>query len=228
MSGSSGSYNPSQISQTGYQHSDAPSYSIQQYTGNSSSELPNLQSAVAALASSFPLAPALSQDSPSAISSPSSSGGAEPNNALQRWQRTITLDTLVHNFLPPYADVVHLLQSYLELAPWFFGAVTKRQIEGEIMPLWYEEASSPSAGGVLGASPTGAFPTTASPNVVAKRHRTSHDLALLFVLCCFGALNDVNLPAAPDNVPAEKFYQLTKAALSLDPGGANGVGECLC
>lgn len=113
-----------------------------------------------------------------------------------------------------------MMQSYLELAPWFFGAVTRNQIESEIMPLWYDDTQHAS-------TPPNAFPTVASPGAVAKRHRTSHDLALLFVLCCFGALNDGNLPAAPDNAPAEKYYQLTKAALSLDPGGVNGVGEWL-
>ncbi|KAF9485642.1 hypothetical protein BDN70DRAFT_870940 [Pholiota conissans] len=198
-----------QAAQAGYPRQLDASYSTQQYPGGNAA---NLQSSITALASSFPLAPSLSDS----MSSPSTSSTIETSGAIQHLQRQITLDVLVQNFLPPYAETVHLLQSYLELAPWFFGAVTKRQIEEEIMPLWYEEASSPSASGA-------AFPTSASSSAVAKRQRTSHDLALLFVLCCFGALNDVNLPSAPDNMPAEKFYQLTKASLSLDPGGANGV-----
>lgn len=45
----------------------------------------------------------------------------------------------------------------------------------------------------------------------------AHDLALLFVIFCFGALTDMELPAAPDNVDAEQFYQLTKASLTLEP-----------
>ena len=45
----------------------------------------------------------------------------------------------------------------------------------------------------------------------------AHDLALLFVIFCFGALTDMELPAAPDNVEAEQFYQLTKASLTLEP-----------
>ena len=45
----------------------------------------------------------------------------------------------------------------------------------------------------------------------------AHDLALLFVIFCFGALTDMELLAAPDNVEAEQFYQLTKASLTLEP-----------
>lgn len=45
----------------------------------------------------------------------------------------------------------------------------------------------------------------------------AHDLALLFVIFCFGALTDMELPAAPDNVEAEQYYQLTKASLTLEP-----------
>lgn len=177
---------------------------------------PSLHGSVAALASTFPLAPSLSQSSSSSSSSPASHASGISNYN----QKPLNLETLVANFLPSYAEVVHMMHSYLELAPWFFGAVTRNQIESEIMPLWYDDAQHSST------SPS-AFPTVASPGAVAKRHRTSHDLALLFVLCCFGALNDGNLPPAPDNAPAEKYYQLTKAALSLDPGGVNGVGEWL-
>jgi hypothetical protein len=37
------------------------------------------------------------------------------------------------------------------------------------------------------------------------------------MIFCFGALTDIDLPAAPDNALAEQYYQLTKAALVLEP-----------
>jgi Fungal specific transcription factor domain len=40
---------------------------------------------------------------------------------------------------------------------------------------------------------------------------------LLFVIFCFGSLTDMALPSAPDNPEAEQYYQLTKAALTLEP-----------
>lgn len=112
--------------------------------------------------------------------------------------------------------------------------------------LWYEEAaalaSSPpqqqkqasSSPGVQ--TPTDNSPsrnTSLSPSVTTTSTSTSgqahprvgnsHDLALLFMIFCFGALTDVNLPSPPDNIPAEKFYQLTKVSLTLDPQA--GAGE---
>ncbi|KAJ3500770.1 hypothetical protein NLJ89_g9642 [Agrocybe chaxingu] len=131
----------------------------------------------------------------------------------------VTLQMLITHYLPPYAEATRLVQLYLEQAPWFFGAVTGRQLETEIIPLWYEESAhasstaTPPAGG-LASSSSGSQDGAKS----ARRTGTSHDLALLFVVFCFGALTDTNLPAAPDNAPAERFYQLTKASLTLDPG----------
>ena len=132
-------------------------------------------------------------------------------------------------YLPPYAEAVRLVGLYLEQAPWFFGAVTARQIELEIMPIWYEEASgggaanSPPAGGLSVVSSTSSVSSSLTSGKQKQRTGTSHDLALLFVIFCFGSLTDMNLPAAPDNAPAERFYQLTKAALTLDPGAGAGA-----
>jgi len=50
-----------------------------------------------------------------------------------------------------------------------------------------------------------------------QQSRSAHDLALLFMIFCFGALTDVNLPPAPENPISEDFFQLTKAALVLAP-----------
>lgn len=128
---------------------------------------------------------------------------------------------------------------YLEQAPWFFGAVTQRQIEEEMLPLWYEDAaalasspphqqkqasSSPGAQAPIDNSPsrnTSLSPslTTTSTSTSGQQPRSgnSHDLALLFMIFCFGSLTDVDLPSPPDNIPAERYYQITKVSLTLDP-----------
>ncbi|KDR77286.1 hypothetical protein GALMADRAFT_96046 [Galerina marginata CBS 339.88] len=189
-----------------------------------------LENSVTTLAASFPLAPSLSHGSSSAASVMSSSSSFNPSSltSLSRLspKHPITLQMLTAQYLPPYTEALRLVQLYLEQAPWFFGAVTQRQIESELLPLWYEEAAaaapsvSPPAGG-LAPSTIGVGAATTSEST--HRTGTSHDLALLFVIFCFGALTDTNLPPPPDNAPAEKFYQLTKAALTLDPGAGSGV-----
>jgi len=191
-------------------------YSHFESTGNSNGSLP---SSITTLAASFPLVPSLSFGSSPGSSSLSSPSTFSSNGSLVHVQTPpITVQILTANFLPSYAEATHLVQLYLEQAPWFFGAVTAKQIEEEILPLWYEEAaaaapsaSTPPAGGLQTTSPT----TTNGKS--QQRARTSHDLALLFIVFCFGALTDINLPPPPDNVIAEKFYQLTKVSLTLDP-----------
>ena len=162
----------------------------------------------------------------------------------------ITVHILTTYYLPIYSEALRLVRIYLEQAPWFFGAVTRRQIEEEMLPLWYEEAaalassppqqqqkqasSSPGAQSLTENSPprnTSSSPSTTSsaPGQTQSQPRVgnSHDLALLFIIFCFGSLTDVDLPSPPDNIPAERFYQLTKVSLTLDPQA--GVGEfCFC
>ncbi|KAF8153104.1 fungal-specific transcription factor domain-containing protein [Crassisporium funariophilum] len=212
----------SEVRHSSYPHlqSNASTYNGHPGSYQDGTDTP-LPSTITTLAASFPLSPSMpilpdSNSSPFAHQPPPVQGSP------------ITLQTLTSYFLPPYAEALRLTQLYLEQAPWFFGAVTSRQIEQELLPLWYEEAAtvastppsrngavsiasgSPSlAGGALGDNP--------------NRAGTSHDLALLFVLFCFGSLTDTNLLSPPDNAHAERFYQLTKASLTLDPaGGTDG------
>ena len=113
-----------------------------------------------------------------------------------------------------------------------------------MLPLWYDDAaalasspqqqkrasSSPGAQTSTDNSPsrnTSLSPsiTTSSTGTSGQTHSrigNSHDLALLFMIYCFGSLTDVNLPSPPDNIPAERFYQLTKVSLTLDPQAAAG------
>ncbi|KAA1472018.1 hypothetical protein DENSPDRAFT_777696, partial [Dentipellis sp. KUC8613] len=109
----------------------------------------------------------------------------------------ITLSDLsVH--LPPWHRATELCALYLSQAPWFFGAVKPRQLYEEVVPLFYSQASMP-------------------PSTSTLPKATAHDLSLLFVVFCFGALMDPELPNAPNNVEADRYYVLTRAALALDP-----------
>jgi hypothetical protein len=106
----------------------------------------------------------------------------------------------LESYLPSWERASALCALYLAQAPWFFGAVKERQLQEELLPLFYGEADarSPHAAGTLAAA-------------------TPHDLALLFVILCYGSLVDESLPPAPENAEAERFYLLTRAALALDP-----------
>lgn len=192
------------------------SYSQQSHDGR-----PQPTSAISALADMFPLAPSISTTlSSTTVLSPLSAATASMTHALER----LSLSDLVNNYLPPADEAHRLMQLYLEQAPWFFGAVTRRQVEEEIIPLWFGDNASPNvhtpAGAIVRHNSVIGSPGTSSSKT--DRSKSAHDLALLFIIFCFGAMTDTNLAAPPDNAPAEKYYQLTKAALSLDPGSPRG------
>lgn len=130
---------------------------------------------------------------------------------------------LMEDYLPPWPRAAQLCDLYLEQAPWFFGAVTRRQLVEEILPLYYREAvvptppeskPSPPGSSSLSVSPD-AFQLSA--NSKQEPASTSHDLGLMFVVFCFGALTDPALPPAPHNPEAGRYFQLTRAALTLEP-----------
>ncbi|KAJ7031566.1 hypothetical protein C8F04DRAFT_959994 [Mycena alexandri] len=123
--------------------------------------------------------------------------------------------------LPPYAESLRLSELYLSQAPWFFGAVTKDQVMEEILPLWFPDDAPGSR--QAASAREGSLPPTGS----------AHDLALLYVIFCFGALADAALPfptshnttTVAEDLQAnatgphdcEYYYRLTKAALTLEP-----------
>ena len=119
----------------------------------------------------------------------------------------INLDYLVHSFVPSWPEACRLCELYLEQAPWFFGAVTEKQLREEVLPLWYSEA------------PRLGMPSDLPQSNVSQASVTkgAHDLALLFMIFCFGAYTDISLPPAPDNPDSELYFQLTRAALTLEP-----------
>jgi hypothetical protein len=125
----------------------------------------------------------------------------------------VDIDTLAESFLPPWRDAWRLCDLYLEQAPWFFGAVTKRQLHEELLPMWYPEAQQHSGAPSASSTPK----SSPDPNSSSVGKGGAHDLALMFVIFCFGALTDMALPPPPDNADAEQYYQLTRAALTLEP-----------
>jgi hypothetical protein len=98
------------------------------------------------------------------------------------------------------------------------------------MPLWYKDVPRTSVGTGSPSqydhamSPTAAPGTgSMSPNIGSSDSSGSlqktggpHDLALLYIIFTFGALTDMNLPAAPDNPLANHYHDLTKVALNLE------------
>jgi len=123
----------------------------------------------------------------------------------------VDLNYLIQNHLPPWHRARHLSELYLQQAPWFFGAVTKRQLMEEILPLWYAEAADL-------IYPGSVAPPVASQNETNEApSKGPHELALMFVIFCFGALTDHRLPPAPNNEEADMYFKLTRAALNLEP-----------
>ncbi|TRM66904.1 fungal-specific transcription factor domain-containing protein [Schizophyllum amplum] len=116
----------------------------------------------------------------------------------------------LRSYLPQWGRASSLFHLYLEVAPWFFGVVTQRQVQEEIIPLWFPESDVPHPP----AMNNDATPT--SPGGSSPREN-SHELAMVFMVLCFGALTDLDLPPAPDNPDAEQFYSLAKAAIGLEP-----------
>ncbi|KAG6860918.1 hypothetical protein C0995_006042 [Termitomyces sp. Mi166 len=121
-----------------------------------------------------------------------------PSSILFSPPHDIDFNTLTRTYLPTWEETQRLCALYLEQAPWFFGAVTRRQLEEEVLPTWYDEAPRPPES-----------QQSLSPG-------TPHDLALLFILLTFGALTDSAALAAA-SVVADAYYTLTKAALALAP-----------
>ncbi|KAG0703549.1 fungal-specific transcription factor domain-containing protein [Suillus ampliporus] len=123
----------------------------------------------------------------------------------------VDLNYLIQNYLPPWHRARHLSELYLQQAPWFFGAVTKRQLMEENLPLWYAEAADLNYPGSV------APPVTSENEANDALSKGPHELALMFVIFCFGALTDHRLPPAPDNEEADMYFKLTRAALNLEP-----------
>ena len=136
------------------------------------------------------------------------------------------MHSLILDQLPEWPRARQLCELYLEQAPWFFGAITRRQLLEELLPLFYGEAldlqyyseASPASSQDSDGSPAPTLPLSRSAFTQSSTGKaTAHELALLLVVFCFGALTDPQSPAAPDNTDATHYYQLTRAAMNLEP-----------
>lgn len=134
------------------------------------------------------------------------------------------LQTLVADHLPEWPRARQLCDLYLEQAPWFFGAITRRQLLEELLPLFYGEALNLQTPG--SSPPSYDHDSPPQPTLVVSSSAfvrsstggaSAHELALLFVVFCFGALTDPELPPAPNNLEASTYYHLTRAALNIEP-----------
>ncbi|KAJ7120976.1 fungal-specific transcription factor domain-containing protein [Mycena epipterygia] len=194
-----------------------------------SSPSPSMQPSVSSHTLAAALGPSIvrRQDSypPASSSSIASFTSAFPFSPAGAANANIDLDYLTAR-LPGYTEAARLCELYLAQAPWFFGAVTREQITDELLPLWFpDDAPRPMALPMVGLDGRDTSPPLQG---------SAHDLALLYVIFCFGALGDTKLPfpaarSAEDedhvlqnangNGPhdAEYYCRLTKAALTLEP-----------
>ncbi|KAF8656078.1 hypothetical protein AX16_002778 [Volvariella volvacea WC 439] len=98
---------------------------------------------------------------------------------------------LIESHLPPWEQALSLCGTYIEQASWLFRGVTRAQLMDDMLPVIYKKSVA-EAGEDYGGP---------------------HDLALLFVIFAIGAL----VQAEPSNAQAEHFYQISRAALALQP-----------
>jgi hypothetical protein len=106
------------------------------------------------------------------------------------------------NFLPPYAEAIRLVRLYPEQAPCFFWCSHSKAHRGRNLTIMVRRTSRRSIPPADGLQTT----STTTPNGKSQqRAGTSHDLALLFIVFCFGALTDIVMgtPSRPltSNIP---------------------------
>ena len=98
----------------------------------------------------------------------------------------------IETYLPPWERACILAETYLEQAAWIFRAVSKQQLLDEMLPIIYKRQL---------------------PLDPAHEYNGPHDLSLLLMIFAVGALVDLNLE--PFNKEADHYYQLAKAAITL-------------
>lgn len=104
---------------------------------------------------------------------------------------------VIEGHLPSWDHALRLVKSFQDGAGWLFRTVSPEQIQGELLPSFYNQSSS---------SP--------SPSL-SINHTGPHDLALLYMVFAVGAL--VDLGKEPANAEAEHYHQIARAAVCLQP-----------
>lgn len=98
----------------------------------------------------------------------------------------------IESLLPPWDRACHLAETYLEQAAWLFRAVSRPQLIDEMLPILYKRRV---------------------PLDAEHEYNGPHDLSLIFMIFAVGAL--VDLTQEPYNAEADHYYQLAKAAITL-------------
>ncbi|KAG8216043.1 hypothetical protein J3R82DRAFT_8041 [Butyriboletus roseoflavus] len=102
---------------------------------------------------------------------------------------------LIESYLPPLPRAAALFETFLQSMSWMFSIVSRKHVQGELIPAVYGFAS--------GQAPT------------QPRSYGPHDIALLFIVFAIGALVDPSLP--PYNVEGQHYHILSRAAMCLQP-----------
>lgn len=97
--------------------------------------------------------------------------------------------------LPPLERASALSEAYLENLTWFVMVVDRQQIMEELLPTIYKKSATSSE--------------------MKKALTDVHELALAFIVFACGAAAD--LTQKPNNAEGERYFQLARAALSLQP-----------
>lgn len=101
---------------------------------------------------------------------------------------------LIEAHLPSWERASALCEAYLENLSWFFRPVDREQIVEELIPSVYKNRRSYAA---------------------SLEELDFHELSALLMVFSVGAVADLTLE--PYNDEAEKFFHLSRAAISLKP-----------
>lgn len=121
-------------------------------------------------------------------------------------QNTFTLSVL-ESHLPPAERLTSLFESYCNHGSYFYRPIKREELFNIILPRIHTIPKSPSL--LSETSRSDGEPERESTVI----HTQPHELATIFFILALGALLDLNLP--PYNQEAEYFYDLGRAALSL-------------
>ena len=110
---------------------------------------------------------------------------------------------LIDSHLPSYERASALCEAYLENLSWFFRPIEREQIMEELIPSVYKKRCQYAD---------------------ATADVDYHELSALLMVFSVGAVADLTLE--PFNDEAEKYYHLSRAAISLKPifDGASFAG----
>ncbi|EJD07642.1 uncharacterized protein FOMMEDRAFT_116020 [Fomitiporia mediterranea MF3/22] len=113
-----------------------------------------------------------------------------------------TILSIIEAHMPPFTRASSLCEAYLENFSWILRVAGRPQIVEELLPSCYR-----------GSGPLGGPHLTMTEGETQYGATCIHELALLLMIFAAGALADLTLP--PYNDEAERYYQMSLAALSL-------------